>query len=267
MKEALVYLGLLFILDKAFLSPSFVERKIEQTFVSFVGEVGAIKVNVDLSPFPRDLAGRIKRVEVSMDDFQTETIPILITPKKVVGGKVKELYFRGTNVKYKDILLKEISLKIWGLKFDLPKLLFSRRMQFVGADKGEVNLVLDEKALSEVGKGKTEIHFLEDRISVKLSYGISPLSVPIEISGKPVVKEKSKIFLSDVSGKVFSLPIPGGVLETIMERIGPMLDIAQIVPFSLPIEIKDIRIEQGEMRIYCLVDLKHLGKTPQGEGR
>ncbi|MGC9004421.1 MAG: hypothetical protein ACP5KZ_06935, partial [bacterium] len=87
MKETLFYVALLFLLDKALIRPSTIENKIKDVFVSYVGRVEEIKVDVELASFPRDLLGRIDKAEVRMRGFETETLPISITPKKVLAGK------------------------------------------------------------------------------------------------------------------------------------------------------------------------------------
>lgn len=264
MKETLVYLALLFLLDKACLRPSFVENKIKDVFLSYVGGAEDIEVNVKLAPFPRDLIGRIEKVEVTMKGFKTETLPIAITPKSVTAGKINRLDFRGEKIKYKDIPIKSVSLTLSDLKFNLPRLLFSHKMQFVGAGKGAVNLVLTEEAINEVAKGRADIQLMEDKIKVHLTVGIPPFAFPLDIYGR-LEGRGDKVYFVEPSGELLSLPIPSSLLQLAIDRLNPILDISALIPFTIPISIKEIALKDKEMHISCDVDLSRWGAPSKGE--
>lgn len=264
MKDALFYLALLFLLDKAFLRPSFLENKIKDTFLSFVGGAQEIKVDVDLAPFPQDLLGRIDRAEVKMKGFQTETLPISITPKRVAAGKIRKLGFFGEDLRYKDVFIKSVSLSLSDLKFNLPKLLFSRKMQFIGAGKGVVNLVLTEEALNELAKGKADIRLLEDKIRVHLTVGTPPFALPLEIYGK-LEGKGDKVYFIEPSGEFLFIPIPSTILQIAIDRLNPVVDISAIIPFTIPVNIKSITLREKELTVICDVDLSKWGIPKKGE--
>ncbi|MGB9876404.1 MAG: DUF2993 domain-containing protein [bacterium] len=259
MKETLFYVALLFLLDKALIRPSTIENKIKDVFVSYVGRVEEIKVDVELASFPRDLLGRIDKAEVRMRGFETETLPISITPKKVLAGKISRLKFEGFDLKYKDIPIKSVSLYLSDLRFNLPKLLFQRKMQFIGAGKGIVNLVLGEEALNEAAKEKAKVKLSDGRVELRFNVGYPPLSLPLVINGK-LEGRGDKIFFVQPSGEVFSLPIPQSLLQYAVDRLNPILDISSLIPFTIPIKIRSIEIKEGEINISCEVDLSNLGK-------
>jgi hypothetical protein len=258
-KETLLYVALLFLLDKALLRPSSIENKIKDVFLSYVGGAEEIKVDVKLAPFPRDLLGRIEKAEVEMRGFKTETLPITITPKKVMAGKISRLRFEGSDIRYKDIPIKSVSLSLSDLEFNLPRLIVHRKMQFIGAGKGKVNLVLEEEAINEVAKGKANIQLLKDKIKISVNVGYPPLTIPIEIYGKLEGRE-DKIYFVQPSGEILSLPIPQSLLKLAVDRLNPVLDISSLIPFTIPVKIEDILIEEGEMSVSCEVDLSKLGK-------
>lgn len=264
MKSILVYLAAIYLLDKAFLRPSFIENKIKEVFLSYVGGAEEIEVDVDLAPFPKDLLGRIERTEIEMRGFQTETLPIVITPKKVMAGRIKRLKFYGEDIKYKSFSLKSVSLNLSDLEFNLPRLIFSRKMQFVGAGKGEVSLVLTEEAIKGAVKGKGDISFENDRLKIRVAVGYPPLAVPIEISGK-LVGRGDKIYFTQPSGEVLSVPIPSELLQMAIDRFNPIIDISSLLPFTIPISIKDITIRGNELQVLCDIDLSELGKERKGE--
>ncbi len=264
MKESLFYLALLFLLDKALLRPSFVENKIRDVFLSYVGGAEEIKVDVDLASFPQDILGRIDSAEVKMKGFQTETLPIKITPKKVMAGKIKRLKFLGEDIKYKSIPIKSVSLTLSNLKFNLARLLFSRKMQFVGAGKGEVNLMLTEEALNEVGKERAKIQLLDGRIKLSFRVGAPLFSFPIEIYGKLEGRGKD-IYFVEPSGEFLSLPIPQSLLQLAIDKLNPILDISSLIPFTIPVDIKNITIKEKELTVTCNVDLSKLETIGKGE--
>lgn len=263
MKDTLFYLALLFLLDKAFLRPSFVENKIRDTFLSYVGGAEEISVDVDLAPFPRDLLGRIDKAEVRMKGFKTETLPITITPKRVTSGKIKKLRFFGEDIKYRDVFIKSVSLTLSDLKFNLPRLLFSRKMQFVGAGKGLVNLVLTEEALNEVAKQKANIKLLEGRILIQFNLGTPPLMFPVDIYGK-LEGKGDKVYFVEPSGEFLSIPIPSSILQMTVDKLNPVMDISALIPFTIPVNIKDITIREKELIVVCDVDLSKWGTTQKG---
>ncbi|MBC7330171.1 DUF2993 domain-containing protein [bacterium] len=259
MKETLLYVALLFLLDKALLRPSSIENKIKDVFLSYVGGAEEIKVDVELAPFPRDLLGRIEKAEVEMRGFKTETLPITITPKKVMAGKISMLRFEGSDIRYKDIPIKSVSLNLSDLKFNLPRLLVHRKMQFIGAGKGKVSLVLEEEAINEVMKGKANIQLLKDKIKVSLNVGYPPIAIPIEIYGK-LEGRGDKIYFVQPTGEILLLPIPQSLLQLAVDRLNPVLDISTLIPFTIPVKIEDIVVEEGEISVFCEVDLSKFGK-------
>jgi|YelNatPaOPRAMG01_1025707.scaffolds.fasta_scaffold113786_2 hypothetical protein len=259
MKETLLYVALLFLLDKALLRPSSIENKIKDVFLSYVGGAEEIKVDVKLAPFPRDLLGRIEKAEVEMRGFKTETLPITITPKRVMAGKISRLRFEGSDIRYKDIPIKSVSLSLSDLEFNLPRLIVHRKMQFIGAGKGKVNLVLEEEAINEVAKGKANIQLLKDKIKISLNVGYPPFTIPVEIYGK-LEGRGDKIYFVQPSGEILSLPIPQSLLQLAVDRLNPVLDISSLIPFTIPVKIEDIFIDEGEMSVSCEVDLSKLGK-------
>jgi hypothetical protein len=42
--------------------------------------------------------------------------------------------------------------------------------------------------------------------------------------------------------------------------LNPVLDISSLIPFTIPVKIEDILIEEGEISVSCEVDLSKLGK-------
>lgn len=264
MKDALLYLGVLFLLDKAFLQPSFIENKIKDVFLSYVGGAEEIKVDVDLANFPRDLLGRIDEAKVEMRGFKTETLPLTITPNEVMAGKISRLRFLGEDIRYKDIPIKSVSLTLSDLKFNLPRLLLSRKLQFIGAGKGEVNLVLAEEALNEAAKGRANIQLLDGRIKLQFSVSTLLLTFPVEIYGT-LEGQGSKVYFVQPSGKFLSLPIPSSLLKIAIDEINPILDISSLIPFTIPLNIRDITLKEKELTITCDVDLSQLGIPKKGE--
>ena len=103
------------------------------------------------------------------------------------------------------------------------------------------------------GEAKLQVRLEPGKIRVEFVPSVVGVDVLISISGRPEIAAGDKVnFVAD-SGSVAHLPVPSYVVNKVLDRVNPILDMALM---KFPVSLKDIVVKKNEVVIKGSADFK-----------
>lgn len=160
----------------------------------------------------------------------------------IASGKIKSLHIEGFDVEMQDILVDKMIIDMEDVRFN-PR---TRAIKSVAETKFSAD-VSDAAVNSYVSKHKTygsfiKISFKDNSISADVNPSFAGIEMEMSITGKPIIKDGTKINFEADTGSLSILPIPSSLVKGMIDRYNPVFDTAS---FNLPVTLDEIVVNDG----------------------
>ncbi len=212
--KVILIICLLFIMIEIYL-PVMAENRIRGIIENQIDEVSSLKVEVASFPALEVLIGKIDYVGVDAE-----------------GVIVEGLFINKLFARYREVAYSKNSFQ--GINTDL-------------------DIVITEKALNDYTHDRYpelqnfKITLQPDLVVLKGFLNIFEARIGIELGGRMTIDEDKVVAFIPESLQVEDINIPSSLLQKYLNNLGFIFDLKNL---NIPLQVEDIIISQGEIRIY-----------------
>ena len=201
-----------------------------------------------------------------IEDGLEERLPSIIGPAesyevevsgralKMIDGRLAKILIHGRNVKLQGFPVDDLEVEMRGVVFDKEK------SQLESAEQTLFTAIVGEKTLvNYIRRNQPDIKDLRLKLAngamtVQTRPRALGLSAPVSLTGKLRLRPGNKVDMDTDTMSVAGLNVPGRVIDFIMNRVNPVLDLSL---GNFPAVITKVTIQPGAIKVEGTADLTH----------
>ncbi len=175
------------------------------------------------------------------------TVRVDGSSNKMLHGKIKHIHIEGTDVQVDpNITVSHAIVDMDDVKYNMKahELKQVRNAVFQAqVTESNINNYLKKAQLNGMSP---KVSLQPDQITAEIEASFAGISVPVHVTGRPVIVDGNKIDFSADNVSVAHLPIPMSVVNGILAKINPIYDFSTL---RLPVTLEKVDVEQGSFTL------------------
>lgn len=171
----------------------------------------------------------------------------------MLNGLIGQLHIEGTDVQIDpNLLLSNLWVDMIEVRYNTSREVTSVKETKLGATVSEsvVNKYIE---LSRKGEDNLSVEFEPGKVLVKFVPNVAGVNIAVTVSGKPEIVGGNKVnFVAD-SGSVARVPMPAYLVNKILDRMNPILDMSVL---KFPVSLSKITINAKSVLVEGSAEFK-----------
>jgi hypothetical protein len=165
----------------------------------------------------------------------------------LVSGRIPWVEIRGVNLRTADGLqINDLRVRLEGVEFDRG----SRSISAVAGSRFTAGIGAEAVTAFVRRRGPrlrdARVRFQGDGVVVNVAPAVLGIGVPVEIEGRPALRDAERIDFDASRVAVLRIGLPEIAIRRLEEAINPIVDFRGL---KLPIRVTDVRVESGSVRV------------------
>ncbi len=194
----------------------------------------------------------------------TQSTPHNAMQQYIVRPSGRQIRIMDAQVVCRDFVLKslpvqELTLHIHELRIPL-NCVTGGSFAISGVESVIGSVVLQQQGLTDFLRGRKlplarpEVVVTPDGCSVKGLYHAALLTVPVEVSGRLIVKEQAILCLGDPKLKMSRVTLPRIIADRLLKGVNPLVDLNTDFALPAPVTITQITHAAGSLRLDAMMN-------------